>query len=209
MFRIRLYFVALLIVLFGSVNVSAKMNLDSYHKELPDLTIDENLQSPEIPKKLLARAKEAMQNLQNSFKAQNFDTDLTERDGLVLMITIPVSEIFAANDTVVMEQATAKLSQLATPLRIADKYKLLITVHSDDTGSSDYLYSLTQARADALVQWIADNGIPVDGVVPYGVGFDEPISTEANRVGRAANRRVEFYFVPGPILIESLKVSKR
>ncbi len=188
---------------------SAKVDLDKYHREITELSVDDNLNSPDIPNKHLIGAQSAMSALSTRLSRTGYNTDLSERDGLVLMVTVPLSQLFNANDTTLSHTAPAKLKALVQPLRTPDKYKLLIVVHSDDTGSEEYLNNLTRARADAIRQWIADFGIPVDGVVPYGLGYDEPLNVEVSRKGRAANRRVELYYVPGPIMIEELKAGRR
>lgn len=188
---------------------TAKVDIAKYHKEITELSVDDNLLSPEVPSKLILQARTAMTKLSNRFEREGFQTDLTEREGMVLMVTVSVADLFMANDTLLSHAAHSKLKALSNPLRTPDKYKLLIVVHSDDTGSEEYLNALTTARADAIRMWIADQGIPVDGVVPYGLGYDEPINSEQSRKGRAANRRVEFYYVPGPVMIEELKISKK
>lgn len=194
--------------LSAAIPVAAKVDLNKYHDEIVDFSIDDNLQTPQIPGKLIAQAQNEMLKLKNRFDTSGLTTDLTERDGLVLMVTIPCSELFIPNDTTLASFAEAKLKHLEPPMRTPDRYKVLIVVHSDDTGSDVYLNNLTRARADAIRQWFADDGLDVEGIVPYGLGYDEPLNTEPSRKARAANRRVEFYFVPGPIMIESLKIKK-
>lgn len=186
--------------------MSAKVDMAKYHREITELSVDDNLQSPEMPSKLMAKAQAAMAALARRFEHSNFKTDLSEREGLVLMVTVPVAELFNANDTLLSNVADSKLKALVAPMRTPDKYKVLVVVHSDDTGSEEYLSNLTRARADAIRRRIADMGVPVDGVVPYGLSYDEPVSSEVSRKGREANRRVEFYYVPGPVMIESLKI---
>ncbi len=188
--------------------VAAKVDLEKYHDEIFNQSVDDNLQWPDVPGKLMAQAQSTMSALKARMEHAGLKTDLTEREGLVLMVTIPASNLFLPNDTILASFAQAQLKHLLHPLRTPDRFKLLVVAHSDDTGTDDYLYGLTQARAEAIRQWIADQQIPVDAVVPYGLGYDEPISHESSRQGRAMNRRIEFYFVPGPLLIEELK-SKR
>ncbi len=188
--------------------LSAKTDFDKYYQEIVELSVDDNLQKPDVPSKYIQAARTTMAKLASRIERAGMRTDLTEREGMVLMVTVPVSDLFNANDTLLSRVAPHKLKVLANQLRTPDKYKMLIVVHSDDTGSEEYLNNLTRARADAIRRWIADQGIPVSGIVPYGLGYDEPISSEQSRKGRAANRRVEFYFVPGPIMIEELKASR-
>lgn len=201
---LSIYFIAL----FAAMPVAAKVDLNKYHEEIVDFSIDDNLQTPQVPSKLLAQAQNEMLKLKNRFDTSGLTTDLTERDGLVLMVTVPCSDLFIPNDTMLASFADTKLKHFVAPMRTPDRYKMLIIVHSDDTGSDDYLNNLTRARADAVRQWFADEGLEVEGIVPYGLGYDEPLNTESSRKARAANRRVEFYFVPGPIMIEALRIKK-
>lgn len=198
------------ILLFSHQAIGAKSSrLDKYHEEITELSIDENINSPEIPKKHIDAALAAMGVLSGQLEKDGFKTDLSERDGLVLMVTVPVSDLFAANDTIVKAEANPILTKLKKHLLVPDKYKLLIAVHSDDTGNEEYLNNLTRVRAEALLSWFDTNGIPTQGIITYGMGYDEPLNTESTRKGRAANRRVEFYFVPGPIMLEHFKVKRR
>lgn len=206
--KLRKLLSILYISVFAALPLSAKVDIDKYHDEIVDLSVDDNLQSPQIPNKLMAQAQNEMLKLKKRFDGAGLTTDLSEREGLVLMVTIPCSELFLPNDTVIASFADSKLKHLLYPMRTPDKFKVLIVAHSDDTGSDEYLNNLTRARADAIRQWISDQNIEVDGIVPYGLGYDEPLNTESSRKARAANRRVEFYFVPGPIMVESLKIKK-
>ncbi|MCM1310130.1 MAG: OmpA family protein [Bacteroides sp.] len=188
---------------------SAKTDFAKYHQEIIELSVDDNLLTPDVPSKLAPSARTMMATLSNRIERAGMKTDLSEREGMVLMVTVPTADLFNANDTLLSKIAPNKLKVLANPLLTPDKYKLLIVVHSDDTGSEEYLNNLTRARADAIRRWFAEQAIPVDGIVPYGLGYDEPISSEQSRKGRAANRRVEFYYVPGPVMIEELKTGRR
>lgn len=188
---------------------SKSSRLDDYHAEIQNFSIDENINSLEIPKKYIDAALAAMGVLSGQLEKDGFKTDLSEGDGLILMVTIPVSELFAPNDTILRENADNILDKFKNHLKVPDKYRLLVVVHSDDTGTEEYLYHLTKTRADAIVSWFESKGIPTEGIVPYGLGYDEPLITESTRKSRAENRRVEFYFIPGPVMIEDLKIKRR
>jgi chemotaxis protein MotB len=55
---------------------------------------------------------------------------------------------------------------------------------------------LSAARASAVVDFLAAQGIPSDRLEAAGRGFDDPIDSNSTAEGRARNRRVE-------ILVES------
>lgn len=199
-----------IIILTSSQVIWAKSSrLEKYYEEITELSIDDNINSPEVPKKYLDAALATMGLLAGQMEDDGLKTDLSERGGLALMVTVPVADLFASNDTILKIGADKVLEKFKKHLLVPDKYKLLIAVHSDDTGNEEYLNNLTQVRAEAILSWFSSNGIPTQGIVTYGMGYDEPLNTEETRHGRAENRRVEFYFVPGPILIEHLKTKRR
>lgn len=199
-------FLTIILALSVSVTLQAKINIDKYHTEILEMTVDENIAHPDVPKKLIPEINQHMALLGGKFMAlENVKVDLTERSGMVMMITIPASEFFRPNDSILTPASTGLLGEIARTLSVPDRYKLLVTVHSDNTGDDEYLNDLTRVRAEAIVAGIVALGAKSDGIVPYGMGNDEPLNNEQSRAGRVANRRVEFYLIPGPVLIEEIK----
>lgn len=186
----------------------AKTSIEKYHEDIAEMSVDANISSPDIPKKYVAAAAEKMADLCARLKKSGFDADANERGGLVVTVTIPAIDLFAPNDTLVAPRAVKPLMALARHIKVPDYYKVLVTVHSDDTGTEEYLNLLTRSRADAIVEWFGSHEVDTDGIVPYGMGFDEPLSVEPSRSARALNRRVEIYFVPGPQMIDNLKAGR-
>lgn len=187
---------------------SAKSAIEKYHEEIAELSVDANLASPDVPKKHVDEVKTRMADLMARLKKSGFDADAKERDGLVVAVTIPVSELFLANDTLIAPHGVKPLMAISRHLKAPDYYKVLVTVHSDDTGSEEYLNRLTRARADNIVGWFEKQGLQTEGIVPYGMGFDEPVSVDPTRAARALNRRIEIYFVPGPQMINNIKAGR-
>lgn len=196
-------------LLVPAVATAKGFNFDKYHEEILELTLDDNLVSPEVPKKQYDAARTAMSELGTKLRNAGLKTDLSERDGLVLMVTVPAERLFMANDTDLSAIAAKTLKHLVPYLRTPDKYKLLIAVHSDETGAEEYLNDLTRSRAESIMQWLGEQAVATNSIVTYGMGFDEPKNLNQSREARAENRRVEFYFVPGPVLIEQLKAGRR
>lgn len=190
------------------VAAAPKFSIEKYHDEISEMSVDDNLASPEVPKKQLEETKRRMADLASRLKAAGMEADTRERGGLVVTVSMPVAKVFAPNDTIISPAGVTPLMTLAQHLKTPDKYKLLVTVHSDDTGTEAYLNALTRARAEAIVEWFEGRGLHTEGIVPYGMGFDEPLSVEPSRAGRAMNRRIEFYFVPGPVMIDNVKAGR-
>lgn len=88
-------------------------------------------------------------------------------------------------------------------------YKVVYTVNSDNTGSESYRDALTDARMNTIYDWfwkkIDERKIPEELVIiPESFGSEKPVADNLSRENRRQNRRVEFYFIPGPRLIEKL-----
>ena len=186
----------------------AKTSIEKYHEDIAEMSVDANISSPDVPKKYVDAVAARMADLCARLKKSGFDADAKERGGLVVTLTIPAIDLFAPNDTLVAPRAVKPLMAISRHLKVPDYYKVLVTVHSDDTGTEEYLNQLTRSRADAIVDWLGNHEVDTDGIVPYGMGFDEPMSVEPSRSARALNRRVEIYFIPGPQMIENVKTGR-
>lgn len=73
----------------------------------------------------------------------------------------------------------------------AEDTKLRLEGHTDDTGSAESNYDLSQRRAQSVVNFLRSKGIPQSRFQSViGKGEDEPIETNTTSSGRAKNRRV-------------------
>lgn len=70
--------------------------------------------------------------------------------------------------------------------------KLRIAGHTDSVGSNRLNERLSQERADAVREYLVEQGIPADALEAKGYGESKPIAPNSTRRGREQNRRVEF-----------------
>jgi len=73
---------------------------------------------------------------------------------------------------------------------------VVITGHTDDTGSDAYNFDLSERRAAAVGSILTDAGVAFSRVRTLGAGENQPIASNATDAGRAANRRVEIVIRP-------------
>lgn len=74
---------------------------------------------------------------------------------------------------------------------------IVITGHTDATGSDEQNLRLSRARAAAVHDWIQHMGeIPGNCFAVQGLGASEPVASNDTEQGRSANRRVEIRLVP-------------
>lgn len=64
--------------------------------------------------------------------------------------------------------------------------------HTDSTGTADGNRTLSQARAESVMKYIAGKGIAKTRLAAKGYGQDVPVADNETDQGREANRRVEF-----------------
>lgn len=69
--------------------------------------------------------------------------------------------------------------------------QVLITGHSDASGSESWNQQLSVRRANAVGDYIANGGIKRERLQISGVGSAEPIADDSTRYGRSLNRRIE------------------
>ena len=73
----------------------------------------------------------------------------------------------------------------------AEDTKLQLEGHTDNTGSAEANYDLSQRRAQAVVNFLRKRGIPQKRFqTVIGKGEDEPIADNKTYAGKAKNRRV-------------------
>ncbi len=89
-------------------------------------------------------------------------------------------------------------------LKNLGSYKMLLDMHSDNTGSSEYTLNLTRQRVNAIFDWFDENGI-VDYVVPYALGETDPLVDNNSVENRKRNRRLEIYLVPEKTMLQQAK----
>jgi outer membrane protein OmpA-like peptidoglycan-associated protein len=69
---------------------------------------------------------------------------------------------------------------------------IIISGHTDNSGSDDYNKRLSLSRAGAVSEWLINNGIAKERTRIEGFGAEMPIVDNDTEENRAINRRVEF-----------------
>lgn len=166
-----------------------------------ELSVEDNIATPAVPDKAKPYIKSTIDQLRRHYVKDGYPAELL-RNGEVLRLTVPCSRLFAPGATTLKPAASTALSPLGLVVREPQKYKVLITVHSDDTGDTMYSDSITAARANAIDDYLWELAGQQDtNVIPYGIGRDEPVGPNNSIQARSANRRVEFYIIPDTELL--------
>lgn len=120
----------------------------------------------------------------------------TIRDDGALLIRLPAAEGFAADNSEITPQLQTLLTQSAPLLAAAPNTEITIVGHTDSVGSETYNLQLSIRRAEAVMNFLHEQGIPLTRLLADGHGESEPIADNRDLAGRALNRRVEFIVRP-------------
>ncbi len=210
---IRKYIVSLLFVLgcFSLFHANAQEN------SLEDLTFAQMLKSVDLSKE--AKAADLIRKFQDLEARQKLmNGPLSPKQGKcnieafrkkeVILITIPASVLFAPNATELSEGAAKYLTPIKRYMKDPDMFRVLLVMHTDNTGSSQYRDNITADRVDAVTSWFEDQGADTSFTFSYAFGDEVPLVPNSSIENRDKNRRLEVYLMPGAKMLEEAKKGK-
>lgn len=89
-------------------------------------------------------------------------------------------------------ESISELDRMVLLMNQNPTIKIELSSHTDNIGSDDYNMTLSQARAQSVVDYLISKGISKDRLVAKGYGKSIPIATNDTEEGRQQNRRTEF-----------------
>ena len=95
--------------------------------------------------------------------------------------------------------AQIKLAKLTGIIQAHPGLHLAIEGHTDNIGGDEANMKLSQQRADAVRDFVVQQGLAQDVVTAVGLGKSEPVADNATNEGRQKNRRVEI-IVSGEVI---------
>lgn len=99
---------------------------------------------------------------------------------------------FESGKATLTESGKTILDQMSVALLKLKNKKVEVIGHTDNAGSRAGNLSLSQARADAVKNYVAGRGVAPDAIAVSGEGPDRPVADNRSAEGRARNRRIEF-----------------
>ncbi len=82
------------------------------------------------------------------------------------------------------------LAKVATILQLYPDLKVQVEGYTDSIGSDAYNQTLSENRANAVHDFLVQNGVPAANVTAAGYGKADPVADNSTAAGRAQNRRV-------------------
>ena len=181
--------------------------------ELDDLDFTEMLMSVDVGKYSDIVQKEQQtkgKKLTDKFNDKNGSAVETFRNKEVLLVTIPAKLLFDPNETLLNAKADDYLEPFKAYMKSPDEYRVLLVMHTDNTGSETYREEIAGERVESVFEWFEQqSGLDTSYVFTYNFADEMPLVENDTQQNRDKNRRLEVYLMPGQKWIDRLKKEKK
>jgi len=99
---------------------------------------------------------------------------------------------FAWDQAVLQDVSFPVLDEVVQALKDNKGFRVQVEGHTSSEGSDDHNQTLSEKRAEAVLDYLVAHGIEKERLVPTGFASSVPVDTNATIAGRENNRRVEF-----------------
>ncbi|MBD5288341.1 MAG: OmpA family protein [Bacteroides sp.] len=179
--------------------------------ELDELSFTEMINSVPLDEKSAAlvrkfQDKEARDRILKSYGMDKNGCNVENfRNKEVLLITVPASKLFYPNSTELRPDASNFLNPIKRYLKEPDMYRVLLVMHTDNTGSEGYREEITEKRSTAVFDWFDNQNLDTEYLFSYAYADEMPLVENNSMSNRDRNRRLEIYLVPGAKLADQAK----
>lgn len=119
-----------------------------------------------------------------------------EREGDLLYVTFRSDNQFDVGSFNLRFEAQNDVARLATVLTQYHKTTIIVSGHTDSTGSEELNQVLSERRANAVKNILQQNGVISSRITTVGFGESSPIADNSTVYGRQLNRRVTLKITP-------------
>ncbi len=107
------------------------------------------------------------------------------------LIVLGAEVLFEINKSTLRGEYFATLDPIVKYMIAHPGRSVKISGHTDNTGSESHNLALSKRRAEAVAEYLANNGVDENRIETLGFGSSKPIAVNTTEVGREQNRRVE------------------
>ena len=136
--------------------------------------------------KLEASKNEAMDKL-NALQSQMIQVTKDARGIILSMSDI----LFDVGKATLKTDLMTSLAKIAGILSVYQQFDVSIEGNTDNTGSEEFNMTLSQQRAENVMNFLVEQGIAANRLTAKGLGMTMPIADNDTKEGRQKNRRVD------------------
>jgi outer membrane protein OmpA-like peptidoglycan-associated protein/tetratricopeptide (TPR) repeat protein len=130
-------------------------------------------------------------DLQKTIYLGNFDLEELELGDKFVLKNV----YFDYNKSNLRSESVNELNILKEFLKENPEIRVEVSAHTDNRGSANYNYALSESRAASVMEWLVSNGVDAARLASKGYGFDQPIAPNDTEENMQLNRRVEFKII--------------
>jgi outer membrane protein OmpA-like peptidoglycan-associated protein len=151
---------------------------------------DKARKAAEESDRLRQQAEKDKADLRARLLAQ-LNTILSTRDSARGLIANMSDVLFKTGSFELLSGARERLAKVSGIVLAYPGLHLDVEGHTDSVGSDEYNLTLSQRRAQAVRDYLVQQGIPDGSIVSRGLGKSGPVASNDTPEGRQQNRRVE------------------
>ncbi len=113
---------------------------------------------------------------------------------------------FDSNKSELKKESKQMLDSLTNVLTKINSYQLLINAYCDNTGSDELNQTLSEERANTVLNYFKNKNIVSQFMVIKGFGENAPLASNDTENGKSKNRRAEINVIinaPIPVIIQA------
>jgi outer membrane protein OmpA-like peptidoglycan-associated protein len=122
---------------------------------------------------------------------QQLNGVLATRDTARGLIANMSDVLFKTGSYELLPGARERLAKVSGIVLAYSGLRLAVEGHTDSIGSDEYNRKLSEQRAEAVRNYLVQQGISSDSITASGFGKSEPVASNDTPEGRQQNRRVE------------------
>ena len=119
-----------------------------------------------------------------------------ERDGDNINLIMPGNITFASGNADIAQNFLSVLDSVNLVLKEFDKTLVVVSGHTDSSGSDALNQNLSEKRAQSVANNLSNSGVISDRLEIIGFGETQPIANNDTEEGKMQNRRVEISLFP-------------
>ena len=113
------------------------------------------------------------------------------KEGDSIRLIMPSNVMFKSSSDIIDNRFYPVLDSISLVLAEFDKTQIVVTGHTDSTGSFKTNQVLSESRAFSVASYMLSEGVAKSRIRYNGLSDRQPVGNNKTKVGRAKNRRVE------------------
>jgi outer membrane protein OmpA-like peptidoglycan-associated protein len=131
------------------------------------------------------KQEEAMRQQLAAVEAANI-----QRNADMLAVTFKADALFDVDSAALKAGSIDEIQRVSTVLNQYPQTSIIVSGHTDSTGSEDHNLTLSERRANSVKNALAGQGVSLSRITTIGYGQATPIADNTTEAGRQLNRRV-------------------